>query len=33
MAKQDMSELGFVRESNSDASGEKVSERIANQIG
>ncbi|KAM1513398.1 hypothetical protein ACFX1Z_024832 [Malus domestica] len=30
MAKQDMSELGFVRESNLDASGEKVSERIAN---
>ncbi|KAM2016322.1 hypothetical protein ACFX16_046750 [Malus domestica] len=30
MAKQDMSELGFVKEGNSDASGEKLSKRIAN---
>lgn len=30
MAKQDMSELGFVKESDKEASGEKVTERIGN---
>lgn len=30
MAKQDMSELGFVKESNLEASGERVTERIGN---
>ena len=31
MAKQDMSELGFGKESNMEASGQKVNERIDNQ--
>lgn len=31
MAKQDMSELGFGKESDVEASGEKVTERIDNQ--
>ncbi|XP_075664561.1 uncharacterized protein LOC142634160 [Castanea sativa] len=31
MAKQDMSELGFGKESNMEASGQKVDERIDNQ--
>ena len=31
MAKQDMSELGFGKESNMEASGQNVNERIDNQ--
>lgn len=31
MAKQDMSELGFGKESDTEASGEKVTERIDNR--
>ena len=31
MAKQEMSELGFGKESNMEASGQKVNERIDNQ--